>query len=76
MRVLILALLLSSCAGMKPGPYQDFWDQCVKLKAYGLTTFTQWGPYNLGVLEWERNTDCQTFRLSKEPMKNLYVTQP
>jgi len=52
-------LLLTGCAGMEPGQYSNFWTQCVKTQAYGITYYSTYGPVNLGYITWERNLQCK-----------------
>ncbi len=61
MRFLIVSLLLlSGCAGFTPGPEANFWTQCLKISGYGFTMGTAYGPFNLGVLTYERNVECKS----------------
>lgn len=46
------SLLLAGCAD------SPFWNQCVKLNAYGFTMATAYGPFNLGYAYYERNVAC------------------
>lgn len=56
--VFALLLLISGCSGTKPGPYPNFWTQCVKFKITGFYAVSEAGPTGLGTVEWERNVSC------------------
>jgi len=68
---LLAALACVGCGGMTPGPNQDFWDQCVKAEAYGLTMLTQYGPINFGKVTWERNIACDKDLKKDDPLSHL-----
>lgn len=55
----IFALLLSGCALNYSRDQIGFFDQCVKIQAWGISAATAWGPVNLGWLFYERNVDCK-----------------
>jgi hypothetical protein len=58
--ILAVLLALSGCTVLDPYDRElvGFWDQCVQVDAYGATGFTQFGPWNLGMISWKRNVDC------------------
>lgn len=56
---LLAVLAMMGCGGMTPGPDKDFWDQCIKFDGYGFSMLTQYGPFNLGKVTWERNVACE-----------------
>ena len=54
----LIALLLSLSGCSSPAGQPSFWTQCVKANGYGFTMATEFGPFNLGYLAWERNVNC------------------
>ena len=67
-----LSLAFAGCTGARPGPHANFWTQCVKTYAVGLTYVSPYGPMNFGALQWERNTACDK-DLKRLPMPAVKV---
>lgn len=61
------ALFLSGCAGLEPGVNPNFWTQCVKFQAWGVSAVTTWGPVNLGWTQYERNVACEKEQKVSQP---------
>ena len=49
---------MTGCAGFTPGPYPNFWSECVKLNGWGVSWISPYGPLNVGYVTWERNVEC------------------
>lgn len=64
---------LAGCAGTQPGPHANFWTQCVKTYAVGLTYVSPYEPVNFGALQWERNIACDK---DLKPLPTPAVTVP
>lgn len=61
MRWFLFASMLVTLPGCQLYYSRDnigFWDQCVKLDAWGLSYISPYGPMNVGKLTYERNTAC------------------
>ena len=63
---LLAALVCVGCDSMTPGPNQDFWDQCVKADAWGISYVSPYGPVNIGRLIWTRNVQCSAAEANAE----------
>lgn len=50
----VTMLLFCSCAAY-PRDQIGFWDQHVAFTGWGITFATEFGPLNLGYLQWQRN---------------------
>jgi hypothetical protein len=74
--ILAFLLSLSGCTILRPyGRDQlGIYDQCVEAEGYGLTSFNQFGPTNLGWIRWKRNQVCdETLRIRE---RGIYAKPP
>jgi len=55
---LLTALACGGCGGMTPGQYPNFWTQCVRADAWGISYVSPYGPVNIGRVIWTRNVQC------------------
>jgi hypothetical protein len=70
-------LLLTGCAGMEPSPYPNFWTQCVKADAWGVSMISPYGPINMGRITWERNVACDVDQTKPElPLSSILTPKP
>lgn len=56
--LLVVALLSNACSISYDRNQVGFWDQCIKVDAWGLSYVSPYGPVNLGKLTYERNVNC------------------